>query len=48
MQKMHRIPGTLGDKTMEDELIYITIDDKQNYPFCLLKSSKFDKSTQSF
>ena len=33
---MHKIPGTLGDKMMEDELIYITNDDKQNYLFSIL------------
>ena len=26
----------LRDKTMDDKLIYIPIDDKQNYPFCRL------------
>ena len=26
------------DKTMDDKLIYITNDDKQDYPFCRLRS----------
>ena len=29
--------GVLGDKTMDDKLIYIPNDDKQNFPFCRLK-----------
>ena len=29
--------GALGDKTMDDKLIYIPNDDKQYFPFCRLK-----------
>ena len=29
--------GALGDKTMDDKLIYIPTDDKQYFPFCRLK-----------
>ena len=37
----------LRDKTMDDKLMFIPIDDKQNYPFCIqaqkmvLPSKKF-------
>ena len=27
-------PGTFRDKTMDNKLMYIPNDDKQNYPFC--------------
>ena len=30
-------PGILRDETMNDKLICISNDDKQNYPFCTIK-----------
>ena len=29
--------GIFGDKTMDEKFMYIFNNDKQNYPFCILK-----------
>ena len=31
------LTGILRDKTMDDKLMYIHNDDKQNQPFCILR-----------
>ena len=37
IKKKTIMSGVLGDKTMDDKLIYIPNDDKKYFPFCRLK-----------